>query len=83
MRGALAEAEKLHHKDGVVASSLVASEICIEVCAESVLGLMGEFISTTYQIWEEEWSHLRFGRSLAPRARIEYIEFPDVEAEEL
>jgi len=41
VRGALAEAEKLHHKEGVVASSLVSSEICIEVCAESVLGLMG------------------------------------------
>lgn len=83
MRGALAEAEKLHHKEGVVASSLVASKICIEICAESVLGLMGEFISSMYQIWGEEWSHLQFGRSLAPRARSEYTEFPDVEAEGL
>ncbi len=41
MRGALAEAEKLHHKEGVVASSLIVSEICIEVCAESVLSLNG------------------------------------------
>jgi hypothetical protein len=54
VRGALAEAEKLHHKEGVVASSLISSEICIEVCAESVLGLMGELISSMYHSWEEE-----------------------------